>query len=401
MTGSTVTEPLSRTARQSMVLVLSTWVGFTSLLAVLIVLLPLRLEELNYGVDATAAVIGAAGIGGVFSAELVGRAVDRIGPVALLRTALISGAVCVALFGIVTAFVPLLILHAAMGVCAAAMRLCSQVIVRQSVPHDRRGRIHGMQGGVTRVAMLVGPILAGLMWDYLPASVSFGIPAALAGALILAAWSTTVAIDEAKPDAAPTATVRWSDLFTVSIGPILFKAARSGRMLLLPLIGIELELSSPLIGLLVGLSTGADLLVSPISGPLMDRRGRLASIIPSFSLMAVGFAVLALASSGWIVAAAAIILGVGNGLSAGLLLTLGSDLAPPGNEGPFLGRFGALGDIGRLVGPLLVGGLGRALGLNAAAATLAVVTVVALGVMVVFVGETRDRHPLPGITGAA
>ena len=88
-------------------------------------------------------------------------------------------------------------------------------------------------------------------------------------------------------------------------------------------------------------------------------------------------------------AVAAVILGLANGLSAGLLLTLGTDLAPAGNEGPFLGRFGAMHDVGRLLGPFIIGLLGERLGLDVASMALAVVTVIGLACILVFVGETR------------
>ena len=124
----------------------------------------------------------------------------------------------------------------------------------------------------------------------------------------------------------------------------------------------------------------------------MDTRGRLATIVPSFTFTAVGFLLLGFAQAGWLVAAAAVVLGLANGLSSGLLLTLGTDLAPAGNEGPFLGRFGAMHDIGRLIGPFVIGLLGELVGLDAAAVALAVVTLVGLGCVLAFVGETHPNQ---------
>src|SRR3546814_10202879 len=48
------------------------------------------------------------------------------------------------------------------------------------------------------------------------------------------------------------------------------------------------------------------------------------------------------------------VLGVGNGLSSGILLTLGADVAPPADPAPFLGSWRTLTDAGGAVAPLLV-----------------------------------------------
>jgi hypothetical protein len=61
----------------------------------------------------------------------------------------------------------------------------------------------------------------------------------------------------------------------------------------------------------------------------------------------------------------AAVLGVGNGLSSGILLTLGADVAPKTDPAPFLGSWRTLTDAGGAVAPLLVSGI-------AAAASLAV-----------------------------
>jgi hypothetical protein len=63
----------------------------------------------------------------------------------------------------------------------------------------------------------------------------------------------------------------------------------------------------------------------------------------------------------------AAVLGVGNGLSSGILLTLGADVAPKSDPAPFLGSWRTLTDAGGAVAPVLVSGI-------AAVASLAVAT---------------------------
>ena len=49
-------------------------------------------------------------------------------------------------------------------------------------------------------------------------------------------------------------------------------------------------------------------------------------------------------------------MGVGNGFSAGVVMTMGADMAPRGQAGRFLGLWRLLADIGATSGPLLIGG---------------------------------------------
>lgn len=374
----------SRTVR----FVLLNWMGFVTVLSSLVLLLPLHMESHGFGVDEISIVVSAAGIGGVLSADLVGRLADRLGPVRLLQLGVAVALLAVLLIGLVTSFAALVGLHVAVGVATSASRVGAQMVVRQGVPDDRRGRVHGLQGLMTRVFSLVVPIGAGFLWERLDSPPTFGASSALGICLAVAAGTLMVSPSPLRSTAAPS-TIAIRNMVSMAAGPVLFTAARAGRMLLLPLVGLALDLSPSRIGLLVGLTAAADVIVAPVSGPLMDAKGRQATILPAFGLMAVGFVLLGAASTGLVVAVAAVVLGLGNGFSAGLLLTLGTDLAPPGNEGAFLGRFGALTDSGRLVGPLLVGFLGQVFGLSIAAFALAAITLLGLSLLHSQVGETR------------
>ncbi len=81
-------------------------------------------------------------------------------------------------------------------------------------------------------------------------------------------------------------------------------------------------------------------------------------------------------------------MGVGNGLSAGTMLTLGSDLAPADAPGQFLAAMAAMQDSGKIIGPLLVGWMADTVGLGASAAALGVAMIVGLAWIVVLIGET-------------
>jgi MFS family permease len=119
----------------------------------------------------------------------------------------------------------------------------------------------------------------------------------------------------------------------------------------------------------------------------MDRFGRLHAIVPAFSLLGVGMLVLGLSDDTTGAVVAGVIMGIGNGLSSGSLLTLGADLAPA-DAGPFLAALGMLQDGGFVIGPVLVGWLADSVGLGSSAVVLSMVMFVAIAWIVVVLGDT-------------
>jgi hypothetical protein len=71
--------------------------------------------------------------------------------------------------------------------------------------------------------------------------------------------------------------------------------------------------------------------------------------------------------------AVALLMGVGNGLGAGVIMTLGADASPPVGRAQFLGAFRLFADTGSAAGPFLIA---------------AVTALAALGPAVLFMGLT-------------
>jgi MFS family permease len=68
---------------------------------------------------------------------------------------------------------------------------------------------------------------------------------------------------------------------------------------------------------------------------------------------------------------AACLMGFGNGIGSGTMMTVGADLAPPGSVGEFLGVWRLVGDAGQSSAPLAVGNVADLLGLVAATFVIA------------------------------
>ena len=105
--------------------------------------------------------------------------------------------------------------------------------------------------------------------------------------------------------------------------------------------------------------------------------------------MAVGVAMIPAASSFGGLMAAAVVMGLGNGLGSGTMMTLGADLAPEGATGEFLGLWRLIGDAGAFLGPVSVGIIAQSAGLRGSAVVLAIVGVAAALTLALLVQETR------------
>jgi len=107
------------------------------------------------------------------------------------------------------------------------------------------------------------------------------------------------------------------------------------------------------------------------AGWLMDNFGRKYAIVPSILIQAMGMALLPLTSTFAGLMVATCVIGFGNGIGSGTMMTLGADLAPPAERSEFLGAWNLIGDGGVTLGPILVGGVADLLVLPAAAIALA------------------------------
>ena len=102
-------------------------------------------------------------------------------------------------------------------------------------------------------------------------------------------------------------------------------------------------------------------------GYAMDTYGRKSMGLPAFFVLSLGLLLLPVAHSFAGLCIVSILCGFGNGLSNGLNVTLGGDLAPPApNASEFLGVWALISDSGSTTGPLIVGALAHAFSLGVA-----------------------------------
>ncbi len=368
----------------------------------LLPIVPLYLRDIGFSFTTVSVVLAALGFGAFLGGLPAGALAGRIGPESVFAGAVVLSAVSTALFGVSTAVLALVGFRMVTGVGAVSLRLAGQMLVNAGVTARQRGRGMSLLGGGVRVAFFVGPLLGGVLVDVIGFEPAFVV----CGVTTLVGMFPFVASRRDRPagarferpdvplgDLVGVWRLHGAVLLLAGFGAALVTTARQGRNVVVPLIGDDLGLTATAVGALVAIGTGADLVLFPVSGWLMDRFGRLYAIVPAFSLMALGLLVLGLSATTTGAIVAGVVMGVGNGMSAGTMLTLGGDLAPP-DSGPFLAALGMMQEFGIMVGPLVVGGLADSAGLYTSAVDLAIVLFAAVAWFVVVLGDTsRPTRP--------
>ncbi|MEL7157109.1 MAG: MFS transporter [Actinomycetota bacterium] len=368
--------------------------------------LPVYLQERADSLTAVSAVLAAAAIGGVAANVPVGILIGRMGERVAFLGGLVAGAAGTAALalggGLWLAFLACLVA----GAGQAARLVARQSYARRVVDIGIRGRVMSIYGGIGRVGLLVGPLLGGFLGE------AIGLPATfvVAGAFIAAALVPAliagpgedgrleVADRPPRLGLARLAREHGRIIALAGLGQLGGSLIRVGRLTVVPLYGAAIGLDVGEIGLVVGLAGGLDLLLFPMAGWLMDRFGRLYAIVPSFAGLGLGLMLLPLTDTFWGMVAVGLVIGLANGIGSGTMLTLSTDLAPGRNPAEFLGAIRLLSDLGRMLGPLVVGVVADRLDLSASAIVLGFVGLATALLFVVAIGEPADRQVPDGVT---
>ncbi|MDI6101771.1 MFS transporter [Actinoplanes sp. NEAU-A12] len=323
---------------------------------------------------AAAVVAGLLGLGQISGSLPAGVLISRVGE---RRTMLTAAAFAVpALVACMLApTVPLLgAAVVLLGVCSAAWALARHAYLTEAVRPELRARAMSTLGGVGRIGTFTGPFLgagamhfAGLDGAYLVAIAAVGLATVVLIVLPPVPHDRTPPAGAERPRLWAIIRANRRTLRTLGLGVLLVGALRASRQTIVPLWGASLGLEPATIGLIYGVSGGIDMLLFYPAGKLMDRYGRRAAAVPAMALLGLAHVLLPLAGSAAGLTAVALLMGVGNGLSAGLVMTLGADASPAAGRAEFLGAWRLCSDVGQGGGPLLIGAVTAAASLTAAA----------------------------------
>jgi MFS family permease len=278
----------------------------------------------------------------------------------------------------------------------SAWQLARLAYLSEVLPVNLRGRAMSAVGGTIRIGSFVGPFFGAA------ASSLAGFDGVFVFAAVLCATAAVVMFVSVPPGegregrAEPVRVVsvvraHAGVLLTAGLAATSLQALRQARNALLPLWADHIGLSAQAASILFGVSIGVEVLLVYPGGSVMDRWGRKAATVPCLVIMSVGLALLPSTSAVASLALVAVLLGVGNGLSSGVVMTLGADLAPPAARVPFLGVWRVFGDLGTAGGPLAVAGATALLTLGGAAIAVGAGGLLAAIYVSRFVPETMRR----------
>ena len=325
--------------------------------------------ELGASAGVAAVVVGAVGLGHLLADVPAGSLTQRIGErrAMLLATLLVSAALVVCVLA-PTVWV-LGVAVGLTGVAGAVWQLARQAYLTEAIDPDMRARALSTLGGVQRIGTFVGPFLgAGAMaLGGTDAAYWVHIAAAAAGAgLLLFLPDVPGSRSGRSASSAGLGDVIRSHrrvLLTVGTAASFVGVVRAARLAVIPLWGETLGLSPSTTALIFGLSSAVDMLLFYPAGKMMDRFGRRWVAVPAMLLMGLGLLAVPFTTGIVSFSLAAMLMGLGNGMSSGLVMVLGADASPKEGRAPFLGVFRLLADVGLGGGPLLLGGVAAAAGL--------------------------------------
>jgi MFS family permease len=364
---------------------------------ILITTLPLYAADFTSSYSLISFAVSAAALGTLVMDVPAGAILGRLG----LRPTMLGGTLMVVLGTLPLAFIHrydlVLALRILSGVGTAFWGLSRHALIASAAPPEQRGRVLSTFGGINRLGVLLGPAAGGIIADLFGLRASF----VLSGAMGLAAFVLAVKYVRATTLSQERGSGRWAivgktlktyarDLSAAGAAQTFAQVIRSGRQLILPLYASrELGLGPAEIGFVMTASSVLDVVMFVPAGILMDRFGRKTASVPSFAIMAIGMALIPLAHSFWPLLLVGTLIGAGNGLGSGAMMTLGADLAPPGATGEFLGIWRLIGDSGSFLGPTVVGVIAGWFSLQGSAYALAVFGIMATLTLGLLVRETR------------
>jgi MFS family permease len=337
------------------------------------------LSALHLGASAAEAALTLAlmGVGQVLGDVPAARLAQRIGD---RRAMLIASALAVVAFVGCLVARDLIVLGAALllvGCALAVFYLARHSYLTVSAPVALRARAMSTLAGSHRIGLFIGPFVGAgaiALTDVRGAYVVAIVMSATTGGVLLLVRDVEQTTAQAVPGGTTSSwnlLVRYRRLFlTLGIGILSVGAVRAARQTVLPLWADHLGISAETTSLVFGVAGAAEMLLFYPAGRVMDTYGRLAIAVPSMVLIGGGMMCLPLSTGVLSLTLVAVVMGIGNGVGSGIMMTLGADAAPVAERVRFLGLWRFVSDSGNASGPVVVSAVATVWSLAAAIVTL-------------------------------
>jgi len=291
-----------------------------------------------------------------------------------LQKTMISGVILFGISSIIAglsgSFSILLFSRLLAGASFALWSISRHAYIASVVPNESRGKALSLFGGLGRIATIIGPLMGGILAEFISIRSPFFFQGIIAFITLILIIRTSVnyeltqrkTTDGYLGDFKNTFLDHKNAYLTAGIAAIALQFLRASREIVIPLWGDNIGLRKDEIGYITTLSFAVDSMMFPIAGYIMDKFGRRFTGIPAFMILGFSLVLIGTIDSPLLfltgystLIIASILSGIGNGISSGLVLTLGSDLSPPENKGGFLGIWRLISDGGGAAGPTVMG----------------------------------------------
>jgi MFS family permease len=259
-----------------------------------------------------------------------------------------------------------------LGAASSVYTLARQSYLTEIVPREMRARALSTLGGTLRIGMFAGPFLAAgaeELWG-LAGAYYVSLAAMTGAAVIVYRVPDLDKSDEHKAAAAEVTSWGilkryWRTFATLGTGVVLLQAIRQTRQVVIPLWAAHIGLSPTASSVIYGIAGLIDLMTFYPAGKVMDLNGRRWVAVPCAAVLGISFVVMPFTHAASTLTLTAVIMGFGNGIGSGIVMTLAADTSPEIGRPKFLGLWRELSDAGQGTGPLILSAVTAAAGLAA------------------------------------
>jgi len=292
------------------------------------------------------------------------------------------------------------------GMSQAVFSLARQSYLTEAVPPEFRARAMSTLGGAMRVGLFIGPfVAAGAIHRYgLVGAYGVGIVALVVAAVVAARIPD---LEHGTADSAAGAAVPQGSVpslrsvvrdhhrlfITLGIGVMLVSAVRATRQAVIPLWADHLTLAPSVAALIYGVAGGVEMLVFYPAGKVMDQKGRRWVAVPSMLIMGLPLLLMPFTQGAASLLLAASVIGFGNGIGSGMVMTLGADHSPRVGRPHFLGVWRLMADLGSSCGPALLSLLAATLSLGTGIAVTGLIAFAAAAQLAYWIPRAHARRP--------
>jgi MFS family permease len=257
-----------------------------------------------------------------------------------------------------------------LGAASSVYTLARQSYLTEIVPPPMRARAMSTLGGTLRIGVFAGPFLsagAEEVWG-LPGAYYVSLAAMAGAAFLVYRVPDLEKTDEHRAAAAEVTSWGvlkryWRIFGTLGLSVVLLSAIRQTRQVVIPLWAAHIGLSPTANSIIYGIAGLIDVATFYPAGKVMDTYGRRWVAVPSAAVLGISFILMPFTHAALTLTLAAMIMGFGNGIGSGIVMTLSADVSPEIGRPTFLGLWRELSDAGTGIGPLILSGVTAVAGL--------------------------------------